>query len=146
MPAEQSFANHTRFDPPYHFFLVPVFLVNLLVAIVFAWKTFRVEPFLSLWRVVVALGLLLMVGLFRSYALRVQNRVIRLEEQLRFAALRPTLNASDLQVLSMGQLIALRFASDAEAATLARRAVAESLSPKQIKQAVQNWKPDLHRV
>ena len=146
MPAEQTFTNHTRFDPPYHFLLAPIFLINLFVVIGFGWKTFHVEPFLSLWRVVVALGLLLIVGLSRSYALRVQNRVIRLEEQLRIAALRPIPSAGDPRAISMEQFIALRFASDEEAPALARRAATENLSPNQIKEAVQNWKPDLHRV
>lgn len=146
MPAEQNFANHMRLDPAYHYFLMPVFLLNLFISIGLAFKTFRVDAFLSLWRVVVAGALFMAASLLRNYALRVQDRVIRLEEQLRLAALLPAAEAAVLGSLSVRQMIALRFASDTEAPQLAIRAAAEQLTPKQIKAAVTHWRSDLHRV
>ena len=93
-----------------------------------------------------ALSLLVLGTLLRTYALRVQDRVIRLEERIRMAALLP-MDAHGLQrELTTGQIIALRFASDSELATLTERAVRERLTPKQIKQSITHWRPDTHRV
>ena len=147
MPKEQTYANHVRFDPAFHYFLAPVFLLNFLVSIGLAFKTFHAEPLLSLWRIVVAAALFAAVGLLRVYALRVQDRTIRLEECGRLAALLPHSESSRLiSQLTMRQLIALRFASDAELPALAARAAQETLTPKGIKQAVLHWRSDPHRI
>ncbi len=82
----------------------------------------------------------------RLYALRVQDRVIRLEERLRLASLSPEPLRSRIPELTEGQLIALRFASDAEAPKLAERALTEKLSPADIKKSIQTWRPDYWRV
>jgi hypothetical protein len=98
------------------------------------------------WLVVMALALFVLTGLARGNALRVQDRVIRLEENLRYQRLlTPELLAAS-QSLTIRQIIALRFASDAELPTLVQRALSENLPPKVIKQAITNWRADDLRV
>ncbi len=141
--AEQTFKNHGRIHPAYHFVVMPVFLANIVAVIV---RAVRQPSAWHVWQVVVAAALLLLAGVVRTYALRVQDRVIRLEERIRMAALLP-LELHPLQrELTTGQIIALRFASDAELAGLIERTVREKLAPKQIKAAIVNWRPDTHRV
>lgn len=89
---------------------------------------------------------LAMAEISRASALRAQNRIIRLEEQLRLADLVDEQHLELVEALTMEQYIALRFASDAELSALAQRAVSENLTPKQIKQIITTWRPDHHRV
>jgi Family of unknown function (DUF6526) len=139
----QTFANHARFDPPYHFFVVPVFGLAAIAATVhFIWRPGLHSGFMF----VVAMAAATAVLKFRLYALRVQDRVIRLEEQLRLNRLLPEPLRARIPELSEGQLIALRFASDAEVAKLAERALSEKLSRDDIKKAIQVWRPDYWRV
>ena len=138
----QNFANHTRFDPLFHFFVLPVFLITFIVTVVLLVQH---PGWLSAWRVVVALALLLAVLKMRMYALKVQDRVIRLEERLRLAGLMPSQRAQ-IMLLSEDQLIGLRFAADEEVVALAGRAATEKLGRKDIKKAVKNWRGDHWRV
>jgi hypothetical protein len=139
----QTFANHARYDPLFHFFVLPVFVLSTLAAIVlFLW-----HPTLhSAWRFVLLAAGTVAVFKIRLYALRVQDRVIRLEERLRLASLLPESSRSRIPELTEGQLLALRFASDGEVARLAERALAEKLSRAEIKKAIQTWRPDYWRV
>lgn len=139
----QTYANHIRLHPPVHYFVFPVFLVNVVVAIVHA---VRHPGWLSGWLVVVSVALFMAVGFMRAYALKVQDRVIRLEERMRLAWLLPEAQRASIGELSVKQLVALRFASDAELPGLAERAWTEKLTQKQIKQAIQQWRPDTFRV
>jgi uncharacterized membrane protein len=142
----QSFQNHARFDPPFHFFLAPLSLLNIIVAIwatVHAWPSHRC---LYLWWIVMSVMLFILTGIIRMYALKNQDRIIRLEEQLRLADLLPEDQLGLIDSLTIDQFIGLRFASDAEVAALAQRAVAENLDRKQIKQSITNWRPDNHRI
>ncbi|MGB8970339.1 MAG: DUF6526 family protein [Candidatus Sulfotelmatobacter sp.] len=139
----QTFANHARLDPLFHFFVLPVFGLSTLAAVVlFLW-----HPGLhSAWRFVLIAAGTVAVFKIRLYALRVQDRVIRLEERLRLASLLPESSRSRIPELTEGQLIALRFASDAELPKLADRALAEKLSRSDIKKAIQTWRPDYWRL
>jgi hypothetical protein len=139
----QTLANHARIDPLFHFFVLPVFILSTLAAVVlFLW-----HPSLrSAWEFVLLAAAAAAVFKIRIYALRVQDRVIRLEERLRLASLLPEPLRLRVPELAEGQLIALRFASDAELPKLAERALAEKLSPADIKKTIQTWRPDYRRV
>ena len=146
----QTFANHARFDPAFHFFVIPVFTLALILTLIhfFAHIThggFR-EHFHSFLLVLLAAALLVTVFKVRLYAVRVQDRVICLEERLRLTALLPERLRSRIPELTEGQLIALRFASDAEVEKLAERTLTEKLSRADIKKAIQTWRPDYWRV
>jgi hypothetical protein len=139
----QTFANHTRWDPLYHFIALPVFVLCVAGGIVhFIWRpSLHTAAFF-----VISVAAAIAVLKIRLYALRVQDRVIRLEEHQRLAPLLPEPMRSRIPELTKGQLIALRFASDAEVPKLADRALAEKLSPADIKKAIQTWRPDYWRI
>lgn len=139
----QNLANHTRLDPLFHFFALPVLILTFLATIV---REVRAPSYWRLWSIVAAAALLVTLFLARTYAIKVQDRVIRLEERLRLTALANDRLRVRIPELTEGQLIALRFASDSEVATLAERALNEKLSAKQIKSAIQSWRPDYWRV
>ena len=136
--AQQSYKNHVRVHPLFHVVLMPLCLF-LLGATVWLW--FHERTFARGVGIVAAFTLMLLAFVTRRYALKVQDRVIRLEETLRIASLggAPT-------GISAQQCVALRFASDPEVVSLAERAVRDQLAPAQIKEAVQEWRADHHRV
>ena len=139
----QTFSDHTRWDPLFHFLATLVFVISVIATIVM----FVRRPGLhSAWMFVVAVAATIMVFKVRLYALKVQDRVIRLEERLRLATLLPEPLRARIPELTIGQLIALRFASDAELPALAARALNEKLSRDDIKKSIKNWRPDNWRV
>jgi Family of unknown function (DUF6526) len=139
----QTFANHARLDPIFHFFALPVLGLNIIASIVHA----VMRPnFFSIWLIVVSLALVVIALKARLYALKVQDRLIRLEERLRLASLLNQPLRSRIPELTEGQLVALRFASDAECPALAEKALAQNLSRADIKKAVQVWRADYWRV
>jgi hypothetical protein len=146
----QTLTNHTRWDPPYHFYVVPIFGLALILTLIhfFAHITHG-----DLRDHIHAVGLILLAVAFliwlvktRFYALKVQDRVIRLEERLRLTQLLPDALRSRIPELTEGQLVALRFASDAEIPKLVERTLKENLSSADIKKAIQTWRPDYWRV
>jgi hypothetical protein len=139
----QSLKNHARLDPLYHVVLSLVLLLNLVYSIV---ELVRHASFRSGWFVVLSLAAVILLFRLRQYPLKVQDRVIRLEERLRLQALAPAEWRPQIQRLTEDQLIALRFASDEEVVGLARQALAENLGRKQIKERIRNWRPDDWRV
>ena len=142
---EQNFSNHGRFFPPFHFFVVPVLLVNFFWSI-YRWKLsgFSLDGFVSL---VVALALLLGFLSARRMALSVQDRVIRLEERLRYERLLPADLKPRIGDFTVSQFVSLRFASDAELPALTRKVLDEKLNErKTIKQLIKSWKPDYLRA
>lgn len=143
--AEQSFANHGKFVPPFHFFVLPVLIINLVYAL-YVWGKlgFSLTGFLQ---VLVAFALLLGFLTARMMVLKVQDRVIRLEEQLRYDRLLPGDLKARIGEFSVDQCIALRFASDAELPLLVRKVLDDKVTErKAIKQMVTNWKPDYLRA
>ncbi len=111
--------NHVRWHPPFHFFFSPVLFLLLILTIV---QTVRNPGLSSVIQLLMVLVLGTVGFLTRTYALKVQDRVIRLEEQIRLSSLMETDYAPTINALSEAQLIALRFASDAELPTLAKQA------------------------
>lgn len=146
----QTYANHTRFDPLFHFFLLPVFVLGLILSLIHFFYHLRESDMRdnihSFLLIVLAVALLTLVLKVRFYALKLQDRIIRLEERLRLTQVLSEPLRSRIPELTEGQLCGLRFASDAEVPKLAERALNEKLSRKDIKQAVQNWRPDYWRV
>jgi hypothetical protein len=146
----QSYAHHTRWDPLFHFFVIPIFVIGLIMSLIhfFAHITEgdlrdHIHAFLL---VLLALACLILVFKVRLYAIKVQDRVIRLEERLRLTQLMPEPLRSRIPELTEDQLCGLRFASDAEVAKLAERALNEKLSRADIKKAIKTWRPDYWRV
>ncbi len=141
--AEQNYKNHVRLDPLYHFVLIPVVCVNVGIAVSrAAWR----PGWESGWELVMALALVLIVLKLRLYSLKVQDRLIRLEETLRMQRVLPEELRGRIGELTPQQFVALRFASDGELAGLVKRALEEKLGLKEIKQAVVNWRGDEFRV
>jgi len=140
----QSFANHTRFDPLFHFFVIPVAVITVFVTI---WNLIQ-GPFSfgAVWMVIVAVAALVAAFKIRLYALKVQDRVIRLEERLRCSTLLSEPMRSRINELTEGQFVALRFACDAELAALVEKALAGKLPSAEIKKAIATWRPDYYRV
>jgi len=139
----QNLKDHTRLDPMFHGFLTLVGLIMLIGSIMRmiqhpTWET-HAHVLAVVWVIVLQFKV-------RLYALKVQDRVIRLEERLRMSQLLPESLRGRIGELGEAQLVGLRFASDAELAGLVQKTLEEKLDQKQIKQAIQNWRPDFWRV
>jgi hypothetical protein len=139
----QNFSNHTRYDPLFHFFILPVFCLLLFGSIIYLFM----RPGLhSALLVVVTITMSVALFKIRLYPLKVQDRVIRLEERLRLATLIDPALRPRIAEFTESQLTALRFASDAELPALAARTLNEKLAAPEIKKAIQQWRPDNWRV
>jgi hypothetical protein len=140
----QSYKAHRRFRPPYHFFVVPVFVINVFVELA---RLYRSHTLYHVWTVVLASALLVLTLMARAMALTVQTRVIRLEERLRLQRLMPAEEHATITALKPVHLVGLRFASDEEAPGLARRCAAGDLmSSGEVKKHVKWWSADNLRV
>jgi hypothetical protein len=139
----QTLANHGRFDPIFHFFLAPVALIMVLASI---YEAIKDPGYMTGAHVVVALWAFLALFRIRSYALKAQDRVIRLEERLRMEKLLPESLKSRIGELTEKQLIALRFASDAELPALVEKTLSGNLDLKAIKESIRDWRPDYFRI
>ena len=146
MPEPQNFKNHTRLDPPWHFFIAPMMLINIVMAIVAIVRHWPDHAHLYIWWLVMSIVGLFAVGKARAHSMVVQDRVIRLEEKLRFSALLPHDLLARTPALTVRQIVALRFASDDELPALVKRALDENLSEKDIKKSINKWRPDYLRV
>ncbi len=142
---QQNFANHTKFVPAFHFFVLPVLLVNLVQAVL-QWRRELWSVGGAIW-VLTSVALLVGFLLSRLFAATVQDRVIRLEEQLRYQRVLPADLLARASELSVGQIVSLRFASDGELAGLVRKVLDEKLEDrKAIKRLIQNWRADYLRA
>ena len=139
----QTYANHTRLDPPFHFFLLPLAAVNFLLSL---WRLVRQPGGETAWLAVLAFAAVVGVLKIRLYALRVQDRVIRLEERLRLSTLLSDPLRSRIGDLTEKQLLGLRFARDGEVASLVEKALAAKMSAADIKKSITGWRPDYFRV
>jgi len=138
----QSFKNHTRLDPLFHQFLGPLSFILLIAAVT---SFVRNVGLMTAFQVVAAIWAVVATFKIRLYALKVQDRIIRLEERLRMHELFSEPLKSQIGEFTESQLIALRFASDAELPALAEKAL-QGLDQKQIKASIKTWRPDYFRV
>jgi Family of unknown function (DUF6526) len=141
--AVQSYKNHVRWLPAFHFFAVPVLLINTINEL----RHLYANPSpTTAFAAVVAAAILTVAFLARTQALTAQDRLIRLEMRLRLQPLLPAdLNARSND-LTVPQLVALRFASDGEMTELVRTVLKDGTKPADIKKMIKNWQPDLVRV
>lgn len=144
MPDTQTYANHRRFVFLFHFFALPILGLNVIARIYYLWRHFSR---LAIWELIVALALIALALEVRRMATTAQDRIIRLEERLRLERLLPADLRGRINELSTGQLIGLRFCSDAELPELTRAALSGELTKRdEIKRRVKNWRPDFLRV
>ena len=142
--APQTYDNHTRWHAPFHFFAAPVMVTNVIVAVV---QLFRNPGLDTGWWLVVSVALVVVTALVRANPLRAQDRVIRLEESLRYYQLLPDELAQRAASLRPAQMVALRFAPDEELEGLVREVLEGRLAkPGDIKRAIKGWRADTLRV
>jgi hypothetical protein len=144
-PSGQHYGNHTQFMPMYHYFTTPVALIFVVWSVV---RLVRAPGADTLYFLAGALAILGLTAVARLSPLRAQDRLIRLEEQLRYAKLLPAeMVAKTDAAFSPRHYIALRFASDAELPGLITKVLANpAMTSKEIKQAITSWRGDYFRV
>lgn len=142
--SEQNFKNHTKLVPAFHYFAVPVLLIN------FFWMVSRLRYGITrhaVAEILMAAALVVIAFCARLFALKAQDRVIRLEERLRYERLLPADLKERSGEFTIDQIVALRFASDGELPALARKVLDEKIADRTaIKKLIQNWKADHLRV
>jgi hypothetical protein len=141
----QNLQNHTRLVPPFHMFVLPVLLMNV------GWTIYHLVKagisFETVFGILLALALLLLALYARTFAMTVQDRVIRLEMKLRLAEVLPVDLRPRIPEFTVGQLVSLRFASDTELPGLARKVLDDKLDErKAIKNLIKDWRGDYLRA
>ena len=140
---EQNFNNHAQMVPGFHYLTFGGIIALLGGSINYLLKSSAENKYLASLLVLASIIFVLVAWFTRTFALKAQDRAIRAEENLRYYVLTGKLLPSSLKI---GQIVALRFAPDAEFPALAEKAAANNLSGKEIKQSIQNWKADFYRV
>jgi hypothetical protein len=144
MAATQDYKTHRQFVPLFHFFAVPILLINVGVEIS---RLIHNQTGNQIWAVIVAMALAALAFATRGMAVKAQDRIIRGEERQRLSSLLPAEHRDKINDLTPKQLAALRFASDEEAPDLAQRTMTgEFKTQNDIKKAIRNWRADVHRV
>jgi hypothetical protein len=140
----QTYANHLRFHPPFHYFLAPGSLVLIILTVI---DVFRDYSRLDAW-ILLLMAILFFAALFlvRSYPLKAQDRIIRLEERLRLQTALSAASARRVPELTEAQLIALRFAADSELPALVEKVLATKMPAREIKKNIVAWRADTFRV
>jgi Family of unknown function (DUF6526) len=141
----QSYTNHAQLVPMFHYVTLGILQLTFIGACVNLYQSWgdHTRFYSASLLVTLTFGTILAALYARSFALRAQDRAIRAEEQLRHYVMTGKLLD---QRLSIRQIVGLRFASNEEFVALAQRAADQNLLPKDIKQAVRNWRPDTYRV
>jgi hypothetical protein len=140
-PEAQTYASHRRYIPLFHFVVLPILALNLLVCLAYIWR----HPYAKMawWGAVMAFALAALAFTVRTMATTLQDRIIRLEETLRLGRLLPDDLKGRVVELSTSQLIGLRFCSDGELAELTRTVLSEPiLGREDIKKRIKNWRSD----
>lgn len=140
----QSYANHTRWHPPFHFVLFPILLLHFLYA---AYRLYQTPDFMHVEALLLSFGLLLLMLLVRVNPLKAQDRLIRLEEQLRYQRVLPADLAARAAQVPVRFMVALRFASDEELANLVQQVLDRKFEKTaEVKKAIKVWRGDYFRV
>jgi hypothetical protein len=139
-----DYKTHRAYDPLYHFFVLPILGINLLIVLYVAYR----RPFwLTYWGIVFAIALLGLAWRVRYFPLRIQDRLIRLEETLRLQRVLPEELRGRIDELSTRELIALRFCTDAELPEHVRAIYAgDYRGGENVKSRIKTWRPDPHRI
>jgi hypothetical protein len=144
MPETQNFENHAKIVPAFHYFVLPILGINLAGSVYHLIKAFSVD---TLFSALLAMAFIVLALCARIFALTVQDRVIRLEMRLHMMQLLPAELRPRIPEFTVNQLVALRFASDAELPGLARKVLDEKIADrKSIKKLIQTWQPDFVRA
>ena len=140
----QNFSNHTRFVPLFHYVALPILLFNFVSAVV---GLFNGITFDASLHVLVAVALIIVARFARVFALKAQDRVIRLEMRLRMQELLPEDRQGRINDFTPTQMVSLRFAGDAELPELARKVLDENITKStSIKKMITDWQGDYFRV
>jgi hypothetical protein len=138
--SEQTFKNHAKLVPAFHYFVVPILIANVIWA---ARQAIQLPGAGTVIGVATAVALLVLAFLARLFALKVQDRVIRLEMRLRLREILPAALQSRIAEFTPGQLVALRFASDGELSALAEAILRDRITDKKtIKSMIKVWNAD----
>lgn len=143
---KQDYSNHIRFYAPHHFIYLPLLFILLGTGLWMSFASTDQQIIWILFSAVIFLLIYLAVMVRQHYALTLQDRMLRLEFKQRYFELFGKRSDDVENQLSFGQIAALRFAHDGEFRELLEMALADNTSPKEIKKAIKNWKPDYRRV
>ena len=140
----QNFSNHSRMVPPFHYVALPILLVNFVSAVRGLFDGITFDASLD---VLVAVALIIVALFARVFALKAQDRVIRLEMRLRMRELLPEDRQGRINDFTPTQMVSLRFAGDAELPELARKVLDENITKTtSIKKMITDWQGDYFRV
>jgi uncharacterized protein DUF6526 len=144
MADPQSYKNHAKNVPLFHYVLLPILMVNFVYS---AYRVWRDPGVPSIWSLVMAFAFIVTALFARVFALKAQDRLIRLEERMRMRELLPVDMQARINDFTPDQLVALRFASDAELPALATRVLSGNIQKRdEIKKLITQWRPDHCRV
>ena len=140
---DQNFKNHAKLVPGFHYLTLPAILIFLIASVNYFIQSTAENKDLAIMLCLLSVIVFLLAWYARGFALKAQDRAIRAEENFRYHLATGKVFPKELR---MGQIIALRFASDDEFVALCAKAIAENLSNKQIKELIKNWKADHDRA